>query len=201
MSAKTILSTIVALSVWAPMTFAQSNTMATPQKRHSVGLSVEPLWLLIGGLGAKIDFRVSDTMAIGLGGMYANWSTKSEDSTINDTAYKQKVYEIYMGPTFNLTGNYDTNGIFFTPAIGYTGSRIYDYSIFNLSGELNTFELRTTAGYQWVSNDLRIIAGGGFKFLGDSDVVVRDASQKEVYRSKSGSFGALALDFHIAWLF
>jgi hypothetical protein len=200
-AALSVLATIASIVLGANA-LAQTSVTKAPGRTHSAGIAIEPTWLLIGGLGAKIDFRLSDRAALGLGGMYASRTvTEKNERTLPEGAYKVRNYEIYLGPTFNLTGNYDTDGFFITPAIGYTGAKIYDYSVFKLSGEINTWEIRTTAGYQWVVQDFRFIAGGGLKLLGDSEVVVKDKSGKEVLRQSSGSLGGLALDLHAAWLF
>lgn len=183
---------------------AQStSTMKAPAREHSVGIAIEPHWLLIGGIGGKFDVRISDNVALGLGGMYVppRSNTSSSSDTTNDYNYRWSMYEVYFGPTINLTGDYDHSGVFITPAIGYTGSKITNFSFLNYSGSLDTAELRVTAGYQWVIRDLRFNVGAGLRLLKDSEVIVKNGAGQEVSREKSSAMGALALDLHAAWLF
>ncbi len=182
---------------------AQStSTMSTPSREHSVGIAIEPHWLLIGGIGGKFDVRISDKVALGVGGMYASRnSDSSSNSSSTVYSYKWSMYEVYVGPTFNITGDYDHSGMFITPAIGYTGAKISNFSSSNLSGSLDTAELRLTTGYQWVLKDVRFNVGGGLRLLKDSEVIVKNSSGGEELREKSSAMGTLAIDCHAAWLF
>lgn len=195
------LTALIATTAHAQST-TTTTTMPTPVREHSLGLSIEPHWLIIGGIGGKVDFRVADNIALGLGGMYISpRSTNTSSSSTTDTDYRWSMYEVYLGPTINLSGNYDTSGAFITPAIGYTGAKITNYGYRGLSGSLNTPELRLTGGYQWVIRDLRFSVGGGLKLLKDSEVVVKNTSGGEESRQRSSTTGGFALDCHAAWLF
>src|SRR5258708_3934599 len=76
-------------------------------KEHSFGVRIDPLWTLLGGLGAEFDVRVSESVSIGVGGYNIfPQSNKTIDSTsLSD--YKWSTYEIYVGPTIMLIGDYD----------------------------------------------------------------------------------------------
>jgi hypothetical protein len=203
LNANLILS--LALFALSASAFAKDSSleMKNPAKEHSFGLTAEPIWLLVGGLGAKADFRLSQSVSLGLGGMLIPprnnvRSSSSSDSSFN---YKWSMYEIYLGPTFMLTGDFDSNGIFVTPAVGYLGAKITNFGSSNLSGALNTYQARVTAGYQWVSiKSIRIAVGGGLRALGSSEVIVKEGS-KEVLRDKSSSTGGLVIDFQVGMLF
>lgn len=198
---KLVLTLIVAVSCTSAIAAPGKLTMEQPANERSFGLAVEPLWLLVGGIGAKADVRLSSTVSLGLGGMIVP-SRRNTTSETNTTNYKSSAYEIYLGPTVMLTGDYDSNGIFVTPAIGYIGSKITEYSSLNLSGKLDTYQGRLTAGYQWVSaKGFRVALGAGARTLGSGEVVVKDDSGKEVLRQRSSTSGGLVLDGTFAFLF
>ncbi|MGE4133105.1 MAG: hypothetical protein AB7F86_15795 [Bdellovibrionales bacterium] len=166
-------------------------------------MMVEPHWLLIGGLGAKFDFRLSDSVSFGIGGMgVPDHSTSSTDSNgKNKETYNFSTYEVYMGPTFMLTGDYDHHGVFLSPAIGYTGAKISNYSEFKLSGQMDSAELRITTGYQWVVRNFRFVAGAGYRAINSTDVIVRDRSGAEVYRERSSVLSGFVIDAGAGILF
>jgi hypothetical protein len=200
---KFILSLLV---LAATQSHAQTLTAQAPEKEYTLGLSVQPLWLLLGGLGANVDRRLTNRTSIGLGGTYIpprRSLDKSDDrNKTSDTSYKWTYYEVHVGPTFFLTGDYDTSGWYLNPAVGYTGAKITEYSSFNLSGSTDTFAFRTSAGYQWIlKNDLRLVFGGGYQFLNQSEVVVKDGSGTEVLREKSSAAAGLVIDAHFGVMF
>lgn len=198
---KVVFTLLIAVSCISATAAPGQLSMEKPAKEHSFGLGVEPLWLLIGGIGAKADYRLSSSVSLGLGGMIVP-SQRNTNSDTNATTYKWSAYEIYLGPTFMITGDYDSNGIYITPAVGYIGSKISEYSSFNLSGKLETYQGRVTAGYQWVSKkSFRVALGAGLRALGSSDVVVKDNNGKEVLRQRSSTSGGLVLDGTLGFLF
>jgi hypothetical protein len=178
------------------------------EKKHYFGIGLEPHWLLIGGLGAKADARVSDNVAIEIGGMYIpprQNTMNEEDKKGNygkEDNYLWSVYEIYFGTRVMLMGDYDHHGLFVTPAIGYTGAKISDYGSRKLEAALDVPEARLTVGYQFVvANFLRFAAGAGWRVMGQNDVVVGDAEGNEVYRQRSSTMNGLVIEGHAAILF
>jgi hypothetical protein len=196
---RSILTTLLIFSALA-LTTARAED--APSKSHHVfGLGLEPHWLIIGGIGAKADFRLTDRFSLGFGGMYIPPRSNTSTDSL-EVSYKWSMYEVYAGTTFMITGDYDHHGAYIFPAIGYTGASITDYSTSKLSGSVKTFELRFTGGYQWVvGKNFRFTTGAGIRVLNSSDVVVKDNQGKELLREKSGALGGLALDLHAAYLF
>ncbi|MES2856563.1 MAG: hypothetical protein V4692_11905, partial [Bdellovibrionota bacterium] len=104
-----------------PVGYAAKVTAPAPKitSKKYVSIGLEPHWLLIGGFGGQIDARISNGVSILVGGMYVpprrNETLSSSNSFTYDT-YKYSIYEVYVGPSFMLTGNYDTSGAYITPA-------------------------------------------------------------------------------------
>jgi hypothetical protein len=172
---------------------------------HHVAIGIEPHWLLIGGFGMQADVRLSRRTALAIGGLYVppreNFNNSDSSSTSYDPHYKYSIYEAYLGPSFMLTGDYDRNGLYVMPAVGYAGSSISEYGSSKLSAAIESPEARLTVGYQFVVSAFRFTTGAGMRFLNSSDVVVKDSSGNEVLTEKSDSFGGLALDMRASYLF
>ena len=187
----------------SPAMAAEPSPAPSTTHEHFLGVGVEPHWLLIGGIGLGVDFRLSNKVSLGLSGMMvpprSNSSTQETNSAIVD--YKWSYYEVYLGPKIMIMGDYDHHGLYVMPAIGYTGASISEYSSLKLSGSTNTAEARLTMGYQWVIRSLRFTVGGGLRVLNSADVVVKDNQGNELLREKSSSFGGFALDGQFAYLF
>lgn len=176
------------------------------QNPYEFGINVEPHWLLIGGIGAKADMAITHKTAIGLQGMYVPPKRMERDIYESDTnsysnSYKWSYYEINLGPTFMLTGNLGTHGLYLTPAVGYVSNKISNYGMSNLSGEFNSPQLRTTIGYQWRIGGLRFAVGGGLRLVKSTDIIVKNSKGETVYRERSSSLGGLAIDGMVGWVF
>jgi hypothetical protein len=177
-----------------------------PENGYQFGLNVEPHWLLIGGIGAKADLAVTRGTAIGIQGLYVppkSMAHTTYDSNTNSfsRSYKWTYYEINVGPTFMLTGDLSTHGLYLSPAIGYMSNKISEYSSYNLSGSMNSPQLRTTVGYQWRIGGLRFAVGGGLRLVSQSEVVVKNSKGEPIYREKASSLGGLAIDGMVGWVF
>ena len=195
-------SVIIFLSATMVMADEQIQTLAPkPIKEHSFGIRIDPLWSLIGGLGGEVDVRISQSVSIGLGGFYIfPQSSKSFDNT-SFSDYKWSSYEIYVGPTIMLLGDYDHHGLYIAPGIGYTGAKITDFSDLKYSGSMAAPELRFTVGYQWIVKNFRFTTGAGLRALSTSDVTVKDSSGNTVLIEKSSTLNALALDLGVGMVF
>src|SRR3989338_3830952 len=115
-----VLAASLFLSIAAtaqPLTQTQTTKTLKPveQKKHSFGLVLEPHWLLIGGMGLKLETPVSDTVALELGGMYIpprrNTVTNEEqrNSWYYGESYTWSAYEVWMGTRILIMGTYDTH--------------------------------------------------------------------------------------------
>ena len=166
---------------------------------RSFGVGVEPLWLLIGGLGAEFDARLTTGTSLELAGMWV--PGRQQGSTDSYASYKLHMYEVYAGPKFMLTGTYGTRGWYLFPSVGYTGVSITDYSSSGYSGATEGTEERLTAGYQWVVDNMRVIVGGGARAVQISDIVVRDGSGREMDRESAQTLAGLALDLNVSFTF
>ena len=172
-------------------------------EEHSFGIRLDPLWTLIGGAGAEADVRVSRKVSIGIGGYYIfpHNNDYFYTSTTPTYSYQWSAYEVYVGPTIMLTGDYDHHGLYIAPGIGYSGAKLTQYSSLNLSGELDTPELRLTVGYQWVVKNFRFTTGAGYRAMGSSVVTVKDSSGNTVLTESSGALGGLALDLGVGMVY
>ncbi len=171
-----------------------------------VGINLEPIWLVLGGLGAKLDYFATDSVSVNLSGILLPERQVTPTSTTSTTSavdtYKSSRYEVLLGSTIMLTGYHGTRGLYINPAIGYQSSKISDYSTFKLSGEHSSPMARLTVGYQWIlAKHLRLAAGGGLSLNQASDISVKDNAGKEVLRQKSSSLGGLALDLQVGYVF
>ncbi len=175
------------------------------RKRH-FALGIEPHWLILRGLGLQMDVRVSNKVAIVLGGLYFppqdNYLNDDDDDDFDIFAdYKWTETEVYVGPSYMITGNYDTHGAYILPAVGYFSRTITEYRSSNLSGSLNTFEGRLTGGYQWVAGGFRFTTGAGLRVLSASEIVIKSENGDEEFRTSSGTLSGLALDLRVSYLF
>ncbi|PIS11451.1 MAG: hypothetical protein COT73_03960 [Bdellovibrio sp. CG10_big_fil_rev_8_21_14_0_10_47_8] len=183
-----------------------SNILPKPvAQKKSVVLSVEPIWLLVSGLGAKVDYFVTDKVSLGLGGNYipdhkVENTSKNENSSINSN-FNWSHSELNLGTNIMLTGTLSSSGVYINPTVGYQKTEITHYSSYDLQGSLATPQASATGGYQWVNNGFRIGAGAGYKVLADNDVVVKDRAGAEVYREKASNMRGLVIDFQLGILF
>jgi hypothetical protein len=209
---KTVICSLLIASTLAPQAFAANNTqytttMAVPENRPTFGFNLDPIWLVLGGIGAKAEYFVSDRVSLGVGGIFIprrdNRTTSDNDTTYTSTTkYKWEHNEIHLGTNIMLTGTLGTRGLYINPAVGYMNTRISEYGEYKLSGALSTPMARLTMGYQWVIvNHLRLAAGGGFTATQSGTVVVKDADGQEVLKDSSSSMGGLALDLQVGYVF
>jgi hypothetical protein len=169
------------------------------------GIGLEPLWLVLGGLGAKLDYNLTNETSIGMSGIYIperDNTTSEENKSTTVAKYRWTYYEINIGPTFMLTGKLNTNGFYIYPAIGVAHAEIFNYDGLGIGGEVTTPQIRTTAGYQWAKNDFRLVAGAAFRiFNKDSDIIIRNSAGQELGRQDLSSTGGFALDLQIGLMF
>ncbi len=189
-----------------------SNTVKTTSQKPMAngGISIQPIWLVLSGIGAKFEYFATDIVSLGLDGIYIpehqnELSSKEDSAKTTSTAsnYRWAYNEINLGTNIMLTGNLSSSGAYINPAIGYVTSKITDYSEYRLQGSFASPQARLTAGYQWVNRNtpLRLAVGGGLRAIQSSEIVVRDAAGDEVLRQNSSTLGGAALDFHLGFLF
>jgi hypothetical protein len=201
-----ISAILLSLNAGAEPVGETSTSMDSPELTKRVGLNIEPIWLVLGGLGAKFDFNLTKKFALSAQGIYIppRWNRESGDSDSSyyrSDNYKWSYSEFNLGTTIMVIGDIDTHGMYINPAIGYVRAKITDYSTFNYQGELAAPQVRATVGYQWILGNFRLAAGGGFKWIGGDDIVVKDSAGREISREKSSSFGGLALDGQVGFVF
>ncbi len=193
--------------------FAQDEVKRTRARKRAdqtqsyrFGLNAEPIWVLIGGVGARADLAFTRRIALSVHGIYIpeRSNTTSEDdknTTTIDNDYKWSYSEFNIGPTFMLTGDLSRHGLYLNTSVGYVKAQISEYSSLNLQGELAAAQVRATIGYQWRIGGLRLAAGGGLRAIQSDDIIVKDGQGQEVHREKSSALGGLALDAHVGWVF
>jgi hypothetical protein len=198
---------MLALNVQARQQSGQVRKEMKGTPKESLVVSVQGLPLLIGGIGAEVDYRLSRKLSILMGGMIVNdrsvkASSDDSSSSTSNSSYKMSAHEIYIGPKLMFSSDFNKSGGYVSGGIGHMGTSIKEYSSFDLSGSVSGFEVRGVIGYQWaLVSGFRINAGGGLRMIQDSDIVVKDSSDKEVLRTKSSSLGGLALDASIGYMF
>lgn len=177
------------------------------RQTEKFGVNVEPLWLVLGGIGGKAEYFVTDKVSVGLGGVYIP-SHKIEGSSSDETAnsiggnYSFEHNEIVLGSNIMLTGTLQSDGFYLNPGVGYQYTAITHFSFLDLSGSVSSPFARLTAGYQWVtSGNFRVGLGAGVAAYQDTDVVIADNSGREIDRTKSSTMSGLALDLHLGYIF
>jgi hypothetical protein len=173
--------------------------------RPSFAVNAEPVWLVLGGMGLKFEYFVTDKVSAGVTGMFIP-SHRTESTSVkdeNDSAYKYNYEhsEVLVGSNIMLMGTLGTRGLYINPAIGYQRTRISDFSDSKLSGELSTPMARFTVGYQWIlAKHLRLAAGGGLAAYQSSTITVKDKAGNEVLSQSSSSMGGLAIDLQVGYV-
>jgi hypothetical protein len=199
-----ILILLLALAV-SPAFAQDDNSISTSNSSQTsrIGVSVEPLWLFVKGIGGKVDYALTETVSVGVGGMYipSHANEESSDKQTTSPTYKWAHNELNVGTNIMLTGTLATNGVYVNPAVGYLNTRITEYGVDKLQGELSTPQFRTTLGYQWINQRIRIAAGGGFKVIGKDEIIVKDSSGAEIFRDRPSQTSGLALDFQVGVMF
>lgn len=208
-----VFCTLLALTLITQQASAASkvSTMATkPQQETTTkefALSVDPLWLLLGGVGAKFEYFVSPKISIGIGGILIPEQEVKPTDDGKETAstggnYRRAYNEISLGSNVMLTGSLTSDGLYLNPGIGYQSAKISQFGESKLSGSLSAPFARLTVGYQWMmKTGFRIAAGAGLRVSESRDIVIKDNAGNEVLREKSSNLGGLTLDFNIGYLF
>lgn len=207
-----IQKAIVAVLVLASLSVqAAKNSMSTTYRAKEAstkkaGVNLEPLPLLYGGVGLKAEYFVTPKISAGLGGQFLNYTVKHEDPNSEQAKiggdYKIEHYEVLIGSNIMLTGSLATSGFYLNPAVGYQSTAIKNYSIFNLSGSIESPMARLTAGYQWITaKNLRFGLGAGGTLIQGNDIIVKDNTGKEVLREKASNMSGAALDLQVGFLF
>jgi hypothetical protein len=196
--------TLVSTSVWAQGSSHAGTDYS--ENGYNFGINLEPIYLAVGGIGAKFDFALTRATALSVQGVYAHKNDLSSGDYDNEAKdhsvhYNWTYSEINIGPTFMLTGDLSTRGLYLFPSVGYMKSEVSDFGSDSLSGQLSSPQLRTTIGYQWRFGGLRLAVGGGLRVISSSDIVIKDGRGQEVYREKSTVLGGLALDGQVGWVF
>lgn len=179
------------------LVFAQSQN-----KTSRISVGVEPIYLLIGGLGANVDYALTKKTSVGLFGSFGS-KYYPEDQEKGYASYNSEFSMYGVGGRMMLTGDLKTNGAYVAPSVGYASYGIKDYGTFKLNGSLASGFAQAIAGYQWVNqeNGFRIGAGAGVRAMPASDIIIRDEAGVEVHRAKASAAGGLALDLNFGLLF
>lgn len=209
---KVLLNALVISAMLATSNASAQESVAlkpVPSKEHHFGLRLDPIWALIGGLGAQTDVRLSNGISLALGGYYipprknaeTTSSSSSSSSTYTGYTYKWTAYEVYVSTIIMITGDYDHHGLFIAPGVGYTGAKITEYSPFNLSGSMDVPEARVTVGYNWVVKNFKFTAGGGLRAIAGGEVVIKNSAGDEILRDRASSMGGVAFDVGAGMIF
>lgn len=192
---------------------SQTNTEVALEKEsqsvsNTFGVNADPLWLALGGLGAKFEYFINEKISLGIGGFFipSRWNESSSSSSSSSATksydYKWEHNEFYLISNIMLTGDLNSHGLYISPAYGRQHTAITEFGKEKLNGKLDSPIARLTLGYQWIlANHLRLAAGGGLNFMSSDAIVVKDASGKELLRDKSRGASGLALDLQVGFIF
>ena len=80
------------------------------------GVNLEPIWVVLSGVGLKFEYFISDTVSVGVGGILIpnhkiESSTSTASSTLYDNNYKYSHYEGLVGTNIMLTGTLGSRGL------------------------------------------------------------------------------------------
>ncbi len=175
-------------------------------KTRTVGVDLQPLYLALGGLGAKVDYFATDKFSVGLSGVSIKdrqMGSSEKDASSTNATYKLSYSELNLNTRFMMTGTNFSDGAYLSPSIGYVTTRISDYGVFGLDGGLATPVATLLAGYQFVNpqNGFRVNAGLGYRLVQANTIIVKDSSGKEILRDKSSNLNGLAIDLGIGMMF
>jgi len=165
-------------------------------------VNVEPLWLVLSGVGLKGEYFISNRVSAGVSGMFIPRFQTETTGSATPTKYSLRHNELLLGVNVMLSGNLRSNGLYVNPSLGYQKTEIFDYGPDQLSGSLSTPMARMTAGYQWITeNNVRFGLGAGLSVIPGGDISIADRKGTEVYRGKASTTSGLALDLHVGYLF
>ena len=171
-------------------------------------LSLEPIWLVVSGIGIGAHYNLTSRSAIDLKfmGIFDHVMNEEEDNNTftEEEEYKASRQEVNLGMTFMLFGDFANHGMYLSPSLGYVKAEITDYGTEDLQGEAETGTARITTGYRWaLNNGLNFRVGGGFMFTeGDYEVTVRDRNGNAIATEDAdGGLTSIALDAAISYTF
>jgi hypothetical protein len=163
--------------------------------------SVQPIYLLAGGIGLQGEYFVTNKISAGVGGvLIPNHKMENTDNTLVKN-YNYEHNEVFGMSTIMITGDLTENGFYVSPVLGFQKTAVSKVTDLEYGGTLDSAFGRFTGGYQWVGSSFRIAAGAGISMIADSDIIVKDKYGNEVLRTKSSNLSGVAIDFHIGMLF
>lgn len=166
----------------------------------AIRLSIQPVYLLLGGVGGGFDYLATEKFSLGLSGIYLPQRKSSDSESLY--SYYWGYNELSFNSQYMLTGSWVEDGFYLSGSLGTLTSKITKYGPSQLKGELNTSFARATAGYQWVYvSGLTFGLGAGYLFAPDSEVVVRESNGTEVFRDKTQAGSGLAIDIKFGFIF
>lgn len=164
-----------------------------------VRLSIQPIYILSGGIGGGFDYLATEKFSLGLSGIYLPQRKSGSES---GNSYNWGYSELSLNSQYMLTGSWVEDGFYLSGSLGAFASKITNYGSSQLKGELNTYFVRATAGYQWVyTSGLTFGFGTGYLFSPESEIVVRESNGTEVIREKTQAGNGMVVDIRFSFLF
>ena len=156
---------------------------------------------LAGILALKGEYLYNDKIAVGADVFYGSRKAGSTDKNTTNKPYSQTYSEYNLSLSYMMTGSNYSDGFYINPKVGQLKAGIADYSDLSLSGSTSASQFVLVGGYQWAYDlKLQFKLGLGFRATQTADIVIYDASKKEVYRTSS-NFNSAAIDCNIAYTF
>jgi hypothetical protein len=174
------------------------------QSEYNGSVGVEPIWLLLGGIGAKAEYFMTQKISLGVDGTVIpsrEMKSNSPGNAVN-TNYVWSHNQFNLGTTLMLSGTLSTNGFYLNPKVGYQSTRITDFGTEKLQGSLSTPQASATIGYQWITpnSPLKLTVGAGYRVLQAGEIVIKDKNNKQIYSQNASNISGLAFDFQLSLL-
>ena len=174
-----------------------------PAITYRQSLNIAPLTALLGGIRGKYERFLSTSTSINLSGTYiADKELLKDTDSLGSYAYKYSYKEIALGSTYMLSGNLSSDGAYLEPSLGMMTTEVSEVTT-NISASLTTPYAKAMVGYQWINSTqpIRFALAGGLSVYNAEDIIVKNSSGQEVFRTQNTTTGTAAIDIHFGYMF
>lgn len=197
---------LILASFAADASTSATSTLDEKSKSRTVGVNIEPIYILIGGIGVKVDYFATEKFSFGIRGVRIQdkeIGSSDSSSSLFSTSYRFSHTELDLNTRFMLTGTNVSDGAYFSPSVGYISSRIYDYGIYRLEGGLSTPVATLMLGYQFVNpqSGFRLNAGLGYRLAQANTIEIKNKAGNVIHSDKSSSLDSMAFELGLGMMF
>lgn len=191
----------------SPETSADNTNSPNSSPEHDLGalkstnIRINPLGLLLGVIGADVDFGVGERFTIGPSIAYLKAST----TDIYSDGVDYTAWSIGIRANFYLSGPRFHSGWYLAPSAAYIPVTVNDsFSGDSYTATSGAFAISVLAGYQWVfrSGFNMTLGAGAAYYTTKKNVTVTDSSGNSQNVSTPSFAGVLPdLEFGLGWAF